>query len=71
VITPDKHDREIAAIRLLLKSGMRLLVKNQQQLLENERQLNALASAQRRAEQSLQAFVNSMRKGSNGHGKPA
>jgi hypothetical protein len=75
----DKHDREIAAIKTLIKAGMRLVVQTQQQQLENERlgrevrkELKALATAQRRTEQSLDAFINSMRgRGSNGHGKPA
>ena len=65
----SKHDREIAAIRLLLRQGMHLLVKVER---ENDR----TAAAQRVTEQNLQrlerkveAFVDSMRRGGNGHGK--
>ncbi len=51
----DKHDREIAAIRTLLKQGMRLVVD--------------LASAQKRTERKLEALIDSMRGGGNGHSK--
>ena len=58
----DRHDREIAAIRKLLLMGAR--------------QINSLASSQKATEQRLQRleksvedFINSLRRGGNGHGK--
>ena len=50
-----KHDREIAAIRLLIKEGMRLVVRVQQ--------------AQVRTEASLKALIDAQRRGGNGHSK--
>jgi hypothetical protein len=58
----DHHDRQIAAITKLLKTGMRMLVKTQEEV-------RGLASMQKRTEASLQAFINSMKRGGNGHSK--
>ena len=51
----DKHDREIAAIRKLLLTGMKLVVEVQR--------------AQKKTEQTLERFIRSMERGSqaNGH----
>ncbi len=51
----DKHDKQIAAIRKLLKQGMRLLVE--------------LAASQKRTERKLEALIDSLRLGGNGHSK--
>ena len=59
----DLHDREIAAIRKLILTGMKMLNRNQEQINKNEEQLNRLAS-------EVRALVASMRKSSNGHFKP-
>ena len=59
----SKHDREIAAIRLLLRQGMHLLVKVQRQ---NDRTAQNLE----RLERKVEAFIDSMRRGGgNGHAK--
>jgi hypothetical protein len=58
----DKDDRQIAAIRSLVQEGMRLVV-------ETRRDLRALAAAQKRTEQSLQALINTLRRGPNGHSR--
>jgi hypothetical protein len=58
----DKHDRQIAAIRDLVHAGMRLVV-------ETRKDIRALAAAQKRTEESLQALINSLRRGGNGHVK--
>lgn len=65
----DTHDRQIAAIRSLIHEGMRLVV-------ETRKDLRAIAIAQKRLEAShdqtekaLKAFIDSMRKGGNGHVK--
>ena len=59
----SKHDREIAAIRLLLRQGMRLLVEVQQAQKRTEQNLNRL-------DLKVEALVDSMRRGGgNGHAK--
>jgi hypothetical protein len=58
----DKDDRQIAAIRSLVQEGMRLVV-------ETRRDLRALAAAQKRTEQRLQALINTLRRGPNGHSR--
>jgi hypothetical protein len=51
----SKHDREIAAIRTLIKQGMRLVVEVQR--------------AQKQTEASLKALIDSLERGGNGHSK--
>jgi hypothetical protein len=58
----DKHDREIAAIRALLKQGMRLVVEIGAAQKRTERNLQAL-------ERNVKALTDSMRGGGNGHSK--
>jgi hypothetical protein len=58
----DRHDRQIAAIRALVQEGWRLVV-------ETRRDMRALAAAQRRTEESIQALANTLRRGGNGHSK--
>jgi hypothetical protein len=72
----DRHDRQIAGITKLLQTGMRILVKSQEEqtaLRKEVRELAAevrgLASMQKRTEATLQAFINSMKRGGNGHSK--
>jgi hypothetical protein len=52
---PDQHDREIAAIRKLILTGMKMI--------------NQLAASQKETDRQLQAFIQSMRRGGNGHTK--
>ena len=58
----DKHDREIATIRTLLKQGMRLVVDLGAAQKRTERNLQAL-------ERDLQALIDTMRRGGDGHSK--
>ncbi len=52
----SQHDREIAAIRKLVLTGMKMLVEVQR--------------AQKRTEQTLERFIRSLeRSGGNGHTK--
>jgi hypothetical protein len=51
----DKHDRETAAIRKLLGTGMKLVVEVQK--------------AQKKTEATLERFIHSLERGGNGHGK--
>ena len=62
----DKHDREIAAIRKLLLTGMQMLVRYRE---ESHREMKELREAQKRTEASLKAFIDTMRGVGNGHGK--
>ena len=50
-----KHDREIAAIRTLVLTGMKMIV--------------SLTASQRKTDQQLQDFIRSLRQGTNGHAK--
>jgi len=50
-----RHDREIAAIRKLILTGMKMI--------------NALTASQRETDKQLQALIRSMQRGSNGHTK--
>jgi hypothetical protein len=49
------HDREIAAIRKLILQGIKMI--------------NSLAASQRKTDAQLQAFIRSVERGGNGHGK--
>ena len=58
----DQHDREIAAIRKLILTGMKMLNRNQEQI-------NELRALQKVTELKLQAFIDSIHRGGNGHTK--
>ena len=51
----DQHDREIAAIRKLVLTGMKMLVR--------------LENSQRETDRMLKELIRSLKTGSNGHGK--
>jgi hypothetical protein len=50
-----KHNREIASIRELIPTGMRLV--------------NKIAATQARTEKNLEALISTLRRGGNGHTK--
>jgi hypothetical protein len=50
-----KHNRQIASIRELILTGMRLV--------------NKIAATQARTEKNLEALTNTLRRGGNGHAK--
>ena len=56
------HDREIAAIRKLILTGMRMLNRNQTQISD-------LREMQKMTEEKLQALIDSLRQGGNGHSR--
>ena len=58
----ELHDREIAAIRKLILTGMRMLNRNQTQI-------NDLREMQKATEEKLQALMDSLRRGGNGHSR--
>ena len=51
---PDRHD---AAIRDLVREGMRMVVETRRLTVETRKDLRALAGAQRKTEQSLQTLI--------------
>jgi len=65
----DQHDREIAAIRKLLLTGMKML--NQVIVVQkrSEARLERLETGMARLEASVQQLVDSLRRGGNGHTK--
>jgi DNA-binding FrmR family transcriptional regulator len=56
----DRHDRQIAAIRALVNEGMRLVV-------DTRKDMRELVAIQKHTEQKLEALINTMRRGTNGH----
>jgi hypothetical protein len=65
-----QHDREIAAIRKLILTGMKLLVETQTAQKEFRADLKELRAMQKKTEATLERFIRSMERGPrNGHGK--
>lgn len=63
----DRHDKQIAAIRDLVKEGMRLVIQTRQ---DTRREIKDLIAAQKRTDASLKALIDSLRvSGANGHAK--
>lgn len=70
----SRHDREIAAIRKLIVTGMEILVKSDQNLLRLEgaqvamrEDLRQLAAAQRETDRQLKGLIRALERGRNGH----
>ena len=65
-----KHDREIAAIRVLIKAGMQMIVATREDIRATRKDLRDLAASQKRTDASLKALIDQMRRsGGNGHAK--
>ena len=72
----DKHNKQIATIRDLVKEGIKMVVETRRLTLETRKDLRKLAAmqvataeAQKRTEESLHALIGSLRGGGNGHTK--
>jgi wobble nucleotide-excising tRNase len=65
----DKHDKEIAAIRKLLLQGARMLLKNQEQIAEHNREMKDIRKAHRRLEETVERFIDGSIRAKNGHAK--
>jgi len=64
----SQHDREIAAIRKLVLTGMKMLVSLERGMKDVEKGMKDLQAAQKRTEQTLERFIRSLeRGGANGH----
>jgi len=63
----DQHDKQIAAIRDLVKEGIKMVVETRRLALETRKDLRELATAQKRTDASLHVLIDSLRGGGNGH----
>jgi hypothetical protein len=61
-----KAERQMTAIRKLIQTGMRMIVKNDEQIAKNEQQIKELAAAQKITETQLQGLIVALRRGGNG-----
>lgn len=55
----DQHDTQIAAIRSLVREGMKLVI-------ETRRDIRTLVAVQKRTERNLETLVNTLGRGGNG-----
>jgi hypothetical protein len=63
-----EHDREIAAIRILIKTGMQMIVATREDFREARKEMQELRAAQKRTDASLKALIDQLRRsGGNGH----
>jgi len=65
----DRHDKQIASMRDLVKEGIKMVVETRRLALETRRDLRELAAAQKRTDASLRALIDSLHGGGNGHTK--
>jgi hypothetical protein len=65
----ERHDREIAAIRKLMVTGMKMIAKGEQEHVVFRRGLRELRVLHRDTGRELKAFIRSLRVGANGHSK--
>jgi hypothetical protein len=72
----DHHDKQIAALRDLVKEGIKMVVEIRHLTLETRKDLRKLAAMQlataeahKRTDESLHALIVSLRGGGNGHTK--
>jgi len=65
----DQHDREIAAIRKLVLTGMKMLVQLEASQKKTDGQLKILQASQQKTEQTLERFIRSLTHAGNGHSK--
>jgi hypothetical protein len=64
----DKHGREIAAIKKLLHTGMKMLVENEKQIRELRRSQKETDRQQKETDRQLQLLIRSLNRGNgNGH----
>ena len=63
------HDKQVAAIRDLVREGIAMVREIRQQQLETRKDLRALAAAQLRNEANLERLIRSLERSGNGHKK--
>lgn len=64
-----KHDREITAIRTLIREGMHLTVETRKDLRTLAAMHKKVEAEQQRTDKALRHFISSMRHGGNGSAK--
>ncbi len=64
-----RFDKRMRGFEKLVHIGMKEIAKLRRLNQEGDEKLNALIEAQQRTEASLRAFLDSMRKGGNGHSR--
>ena len=62
-----KIDKRLDAIGKLIQHGMRMIVKGEEARREQDEKIKILIDGQIRTDQKLQAFIDSLNKGRNGH----
>jgi uncharacterized coiled-coil DUF342 family protein len=66
----NKHDKQIAAIRDLVKEGMRMIIETRKDIRDTRKDIHDTRKDIRRLEVSLQALIDSLRRtGGNGRSK--
>ena len=66
----DQHDRQIASIRGLVETGMKLVVGTRQDIRLLAKDIRQLAAAQKKTDANLNALISTLRhSGGNGHSK--
>ena len=70
----DQHDREIAAIRKLMMTGMKMLVRSEKRIDSLNNAIDRLERSQLKTDAQLlktdaqlQSFIRSLKGGGNGH----
>ena len=66
----SKHDREIDAIRKVIKTGMRLIVRIEHAQLENGRDIAELRASQKDTDRQIQNLLRAIERGQDGKVKP-
>ncbi|HTA71325.1 MAG TPA: hypothetical protein VK776_23725 [Bryobacteraceae bacterium] len=61
-----KAERQMAAIRKLIQTGMRMIVKNEELVKVTQAELRELAAVQKVTETKLQGLIDALRRGRNG-----
>jgi hypothetical protein len=65
----DKHDKQMAAMRALMREGIRYMIETRKDLRALSVAQNRLADMQKVTEAKLQALIDSLRRGGNGHSR--
>jgi hypothetical protein len=61
-----KAERQMAAIRKLIQTGMRMIVKNEELVKVTQAELRELTAVQKVTETKLQGLIDALRRGRNG-----